>query len=312
MNIAKELTTIGFFEAINYSFIGEKELAGLELAADDTRSTPVKLLNPLSEEQAVMRTTLLPGLLANVRRNINFQSTAVKLFEIGKVFFPLADKKPAEKTRLAGVLSGNRFGGMAPPLHFTEENVDIYDAKGSVEFIIRAMRLQQFSFRLPTADTVEPFAESGHALDLFCAETKIGSLGKFSQEILHNYSIKNDLFYFDLDYDALCGVESNAKSFAPLPVYPAVRRDISLVVSQEIAGGTLLAAIRDHKEKLIEDAEIFDTFTGTKIPQGYKSVSLRITYRSLTKTLTEKNVEKAHAKVVRMLTNQFGGSFRDA
>ncbi len=318
LSIAKELTSIGFFEAINYSFIGEKELAGLELAAIDARNTPVRLLNPLSEEQGVMRTTLLPGLLANVRRNINFQTAAIKLFEIGKVFFPQENQKPIEKTRLAGVLSGQRFGNMAPPLHFKEENVDIYDAKGCVEFIARAMRLQTgsrqeaLSFQRPAADTLEPFAEEGYTLNIICGETPIGSVGKFRKEILHNYSIKNDVFYFDLDYDTLCGVENSPKKFASLPIYPAVRRDISLVVSQEVEGGVLLAAIRNHKEKLIEDAEIFDTFTGAKIPQGYKSVSMRITYRSLTKTLTEKNVEKSHAKVVRMLTNQFGGSFRDA
>ncbi len=316
--IARELTTIGFFEAINYSFISKKELLQLELAASDPRRLPVALLNPLSEEQGVMRTTLLPGLLANVRRNINFQVTAIKLFELGKVFFPKEKGEPEEKTRLAGVLSGNRFGHPASPLYFKEQMVDIHDTRGAVEFIVQSMRLSTgnhsdaVSFRIPAEQQMEPFVQPKCALELLCGETRVGSLGMLKQEVLRNYSIKNDVFYFDLDYEALCGVKNKAKSFAPLPVYPAVRRDISLVVKKEIAGGTLLAAVKDHKDKLIEDAEIFDTFSGTeKIPQGCKSVSLRITYRSLTKTLTEKGVEKSHARVVRMLTDQFGGSFRN-
>ncbi|PIE31157.1 phenylalanine--tRNA ligase subunit beta, partial [candidate division KSB3 bacterium] len=289
----------------------------LELAADDPRRMPVALLNPLSEDQGVMRTTLLPGLLANVRRNINFQTTAIKLFEIGKVFFPTGKGQPQEKTRLAGVLSGNRFDSSTSPLYFKEQAVDIHDVKGVVEFIIRSMRLptadhaDAISFRIPHEEEREPFVQPGYALDMLCGETRVGSLGMIKQEVLRNYSIKNDVFYFDLDYDALCGVKNKAKIFAPLPVYPAVRRDISLVVRKEVAGGTLLAAVKGHQDKLIEDVEIFDTFTGTKIPQGYKSVSLRITYRSLTKTLTEKGVEKSHTRVVRMLTDQFGGSFRN-
>ncbi len=314
--IAKELTQIGFFEAINYSFIAEKELARLELPPEDERQTPTALLNPLSEDQGIMRTSLLPGLLANVRRNINFQVPSIRLFEIGKVFFPQKGEKPLERTRLAGVLSGNRFGELSSPLHFKEQLVDIFDVKGVVKFILHAMRLHSaqssgITFQPPQQEELEPFVEPGYALALYKEGKIIGSLGKFRRDNLRNYSIKNDVFYFDLDYDALCEVKSTAKKFSSLPVYPAVRRDISLVVSQDTAGGTLLAAVKNHKDKLIEDAEIFDTFTGEKIPQGCKSVSLRVTYRSLTKTLTEKNVEKSHAKVVRMLTDQFGGSFRN-
>lgn len=316
--LAKELASIGFFEAINYSFISSKEIAMLGIETSDPRCTPVPLLNPLSEDQGVMRTTLLPGLLTNVRRNINFQYPAVQLFEIGKVFFPQKDQQPLEKTRLAGVLSGNRFGGLASPLYFKEQIVDIYDAKGVVEFIIKSMRLPSekekggIRFQTPAADQQEPFVEQGYALDLLYQDKPVGKLGKIKSEILRNYSIKNDVFYFDLDYDTLCRVQITPKRFASLPMYPAVRRDISLIIAQHTASGELLSAVQNQKDALIEDVEIFDTFTGGKIPQGYKSISLRITYRSSTKTLTEKNVEKSHVKIVRMLTDQFGGSFRDA
>jgi phenylalanyl-tRNA synthetase beta chain len=97
-----------------------------------------------------------------------------------------------------------------------------------------------------------------------------------------------------------------------LPVYPAVKRDIALVVPNTVSAGELLAKVHETKEKLIESAEIFDVFSGGKIEKGYKSVAITITYRSAAKTLTEKNVEKAHVKVVKLLTDTFGGSLRDA
>jgi phenylalanyl-tRNA synthetase beta chain len=97
-----------------------------------------------------------------------------------------------------------------------------------------------------------------------------------------------------------------------LPVYPSVKRDIALMVAENVSAGELLAKVRNSREKLIESCEIFDVFQGAKIPEGYKSVALTITYRSQTKTLTEKNVEKSHSKIVRLLTDEFGGSFRNA
>jgi phenylalanyl-tRNA synthetase beta chain len=318
LRIAERLTSIGYTEAINYSFIAEKHTGFLQIPETDPRHHPVKLLNPLSEDQAVMRTMLLPGLFENVKRNINYQKTATKLFELGKIFIPDGDnQQPIEMTRLAGVLSGNRYGESSP-LHFKHQQVDIFDAKGAVEFIVREMALgalgdcKGLHFRIPQPDKAEPYAEDGYSLELVCGEQLLGGLGKVKMEILRNFSIKHDVYFFDLDYDALCQLKSISKEFSSLPVYPSVKRDIALVVAQSVSAGELLAEVRSSGEKLLERCEIFDVFQGDKIPEGHKSVALSITYRSQTKTLTEKNVEKSHSKIVRLLTDKFGGSFRDA
>lgn len=316
--IAERLTSIGYTEAINYSFIAEKHSQLLNISETDARYQSVGLLNPLSEDQAVMRTMLLPGLFENVKRNINFQKTAVKLFEIGKIFIPDGDNpQPLEKTRLAGVLSGNRFGESSP-LHFKQQQVDIFDAKGAVEFIVREMSLgtlgdsKGLHFSIPKEGEAEPYAEDGYSLDLLFDQQRLGSLGKVKMDVLRNFSIKHDVYFFDLDYDGLCELKATSKEFTSLPVYPSVKRDIALVVPQSVSAGELLAAVRASREKLLESCEIFDVFQGDKIPEGHKSVALSITYRSQTKTLTEKNVEKSHSKIVRLLTDKFGGSFRDA
>jgi len=318
LQIAERLTSVGYTEAINYSFISEKHSEMMLIAQGDKRFDPVRLLNPLSEDQSVMRTMLLPGLLENVKRNINQQKSAIKMFEIGKVFTPAGSNvQPNEKTLLSGVLSGNRHGENSP-LHFKHEPVDIFEAKGCVEFIISEMDLgpvgetEAVRFIMPASDCKEPFAEIGFSLDILLGDVKLGSLGKIKEEVLRSFSIKHDVYYFDLEYDSICEQQTINKGFSSLPVYPSVKRDIALVVSEMVSAGELLAKVRNSRDKLIESCDIFDLFQGEKIPEGYKSVALSITYRSPTKTLTEKNVEKSHSKIVRLLTDEFGGSFRNA
>ena len=318
LDLAERLTSIGYSEAINYSFISDKHTEMLNISAKDERFEAVRLLNPLSEDQSVMRTMLLPGLLDNVKRNINHQKTAVKMFEIGKVFTPAGSNvQPIERTMLTGVLSGNRHGESLF-LHFKQEPVDIFDAKGGVEFILREMKLgcidgkETVSFALPENGENEPFAENGYSLDIFTGSVKLGSLGKIKAEVLRRFSIKHDVYYFDLEYDGICEQKTLSKQFSSLPIFPSVKRDIALVVSESVSAGELLAKVRNSSDKLIESCEIFDLFQGSKIPEGHKSVALTITYRSQTKTLTEKNVEKSHSKIVRLLTDEFGGSFRNA
>lgn len=310
---ANHLTDAGFTEAINYSFIAEKHGDMLRLGADDPRRKTVALLNPLSEDQGVMRTTLLPGLLENVRRNISFQKTAVKLFEIGKVFFATTpDRQPEEKQFLAGVLCGNRFGDTSA-YHFKHAPVDIYDAKGAVEHILRRLGLRnQVTFRIPGELQTSPYVDPGYQLDVYSGEEYIGNLGRIADEVARQFGIKHEVFFFDVDFDLLCSLTGAPKVFSSLPVYPAVKRDIALVVSESVSAGELLDAVRNCPEKLIEHCEVFDVFRGEKIPAGFKSVALSITYRSSTKTLTEKNVEKSHTKIVSLLTDKFGGSFRNA
>ncbi len=317
LNLARSLTSIGFSEAINYSFIGKDQLTMLHIPDNDNRRMGVKLLNPLSEEQSVLRTMLLPGLLENVKRNINFQKNNIKLFEIGKVFIPRGEnKQPLEKTRVAGVLSGNRFGESSP-LHFKEEVVDIFDVKGCVEYIFKTMELGEIDgkgnlrFSAPAKDDAEPYAAPQYSLDIYSNKIKIGTLGKIASNILSNFSIKHDVYYFDLDYNEMCNLDTAPKNFSSLPVFPSVKRDIALVIPEEIPGGEVVESVRKSSDKLIESTEIFDVYKGEKIEPGHKSIALTITYRSKTKTLTEKNVEKSHSKIVRLLTDRFGGSFRN-
>ncbi|MBE0586052.1 MAG: phenylalanine--tRNA ligase subunit beta, partial [Desulfofustis sp.] len=306
----------GFFEAINYSFVSSAYDDKLRLTPDDQRRRHVAILNPLTEDQDVMRTSLLPGLLENIKRNLRFEQTSARSFEIGKLYFPADDASlPNEPTRIAALLTGNRHGGQAP-LHFPPQEVDIYDAKGAVEALLAGLRLPTdgdgaIELAAQTPASVEPFAEPAYAIAVRLGERRLGSIGKIRADVLRDLGIKRDVFYFDLDFTALCGLETQSRTFRPLPVYPSVKRDIALVVPAATPAGELVRTVFASREKLIEHCDVFDVYQGDKIKSGQKSVALTITYRSDNKTLTEKQVEKAHARLVQSLTDTFGGSLRE-
>jgi len=312
------LATAGYSEAINYSFCSENHSDMMGLDAEDPRREVVRLLNPLSEEQSVMRTMLVPSLLENVKRNISYQRTTVKLFEMGKVFTPTNENSlPVERHRLAGVVSGN-IHGESSPYHFKSQPADILDVKGTVEHLMEGLGFMgtngsnSVSFALPTKNEVEKYAVAEQSLLLKAEDILIGYLGKISDQVVSNFGIKQDVYFFDLDFDTISSIESQEKAFTPLWVYPSIKRDIALLVPQSISAGELLDAVAGSREKLVEHCEIFDVYEGDNIKEGFKSVAITVVYRSETKTLTEKQVEKAHQKIVEKLTKKFGGSFREA
>jgi len=311
------LVDIGFSEAINYSFVAEKHMSMMALDKNDHRRNYVVLLNPLSEEQSVMRTMLLPGLLENLKRNINYQKYAVKLFEIGKVFTPQGEnEQPIEKERLTCILSGRR-AGEASSLYNSDNAVDIFDAKGVSELLLETLRLygcgtdDAITFRIPEVNEIENFSDPAQCLILDSDKGILGQLGRLTPEVAKQFGIKQDIFFIDLDFELLCNLNATAKNFQQLPVFPAVNRDIALLVPTSVKAGDMLDTIRTSKEKFIEHCEVFDVYQGKPLDDGMKSVAVSVTYRSPTKTLTEKNVNKSHTKIINTLTSKFNGSLRE-
>jgi len=311
------LADTGFTEAINYSFVTEKHLDMMMLTDNDSRRNQVQLLNPLSEEQSVMRSMLLPGLLENLKRNNNFQKSAVKLFEVGKVFTPQGEnEQPVEKDRLTCILSGRR-AGEASYLYNDSAAIDIFDAKGTVELLLERLRLQGCSkedvvtIRLPEGNESEKYSDFYQCLVLDSTKGIIGQVAKLDGSVAKQFGLKQDTYFIDLDFDLLCDLKAAAKNFSSLPVFPAIKRDIALLVPVSVKAEELIETIGKSKEKFIQSTEIFDVFQGKALEKGMKSIAVSVTYRSPTKTLTEKNVNKSHTKLINLLTSKFNGSLRE-
>lgn len=310
--VTETLVALGFYEAVNYSFVAPQHCDLLGLTVDDDRRRTVRLLNPLAEDQSVLRTTLLPGLLENLRRNVNHQSHDVRLFEIGKVFHPKASGQPEEPFRLAAVISGRRNPG-APVLYAGETPVDLFDVKGVLTQILDSLQLGgEITCQAGIAGKELAFVEPGSVLAVKEGERILGWGGAFSLKVLKNFGIKQQAFFLDFDLAALCTFPARKKTFAPLPKFPYVKWDMALVVPEGVAAGEMLSAISGCGEKLIERAEIFDVFQGKSIEAGKKSVAISITYRADERTLDDETVGKIHQKIIEMMISRFNGQLREA
>lgn len=313
--INRIFTAQGFYEAINYSFIGAQSLDLCRIDVADPRRQLTRLLNPLSEEQGVMRPLLLPGLLENVKRNINFQQADIRLFETGKVFLQKeANALPEERMQLCAVMSGKRHPE-AKPLYFPNQSSDFFDIKGAVINLLETLRLgignDAISFRPAGKETAQPYAEPGSTIDLWHGKEQLGTLGAVHPETLRGFGIKQPVFFAEIDIHRLQAVPRQAKQFQSLPRYPSVKRDMSLVVPDSVPAGDLLAAIAAHQHKYIESTDIFDVYRGNPVPKGYKSVALTVTYRSATATLDDQTVDKLHDKIVNALMAAFNARYRE-
>jgi phenylalanyl-tRNA synthetase beta chain len=217
---------------------------------------------------------------------------------------------------MMGVLSGNRFGE-ASSYHHKEQDVDFFDAKGAMEYLLQGLRLlgagaaSPLAFSSPDQNQIEPFIDPQQVLTIHWEAQVLGCIARILPAVLRKFGIKQDVFFFDLDLDALCQIASVAKNFTSLPVFPSVGRDIAMLVPESVAAGALVAEVLAAQEPLIEQCEIFDVYQGDSVKSGYKSVALSINYRSAQKTLTEKNVEKVHMKIVNMLSIKFEGTLRE-
>ena len=304
----------GFFEAINYSFTDEKHLDMMLLGIDDPRRQITKLLNPLTKEQAVMRSMLLPGLLENIVRNINYQQPDIRLFEVGKTFIQReSEGQPEERYHLCAVCTGERYPGAAP-FHFSGEKTDLLDIKGLAELVFKNLRIgsgeEQINFIASDNNNLS-YSEPGNLLLLVYKEKKIGCLGAVHKDVLRNYSIKQPVYFLEIDLHHFIGLPVRTIKFTRLPRYPMVKRDIGLLVPEDVPAGDILKAIGNHKTSLVESFQLFDVYSGKPIEEGMKNVAISVTYRSSEKTLDDQGVDRVHDKIAAALMKDFGGRYRE-
>ncbi|MFO7712874.1 phenylalanine--tRNA ligase subunit beta [Desulfosarcina sp.] len=295
----------GFTETINYSFISADSCDRIQLHPDDPRRCHVALLNPISEEQSVMRTTLVPGMLESAQRNLSRQLTRLRLFEVGKVFLPQADALlPLEKEMLVGFLTGPRAKSA---WHTREKACDFFDIKGTVEGLGLALGIASLSFAALPDDQC-CYTRVGHTAKILHGVQMLGILGEVDAAVVNSYSLKQPAFIFELDLEALSRLVTDARQMAAIPRFPATARDITVIVDRDVESRRLLDTVARFGEKLVEDLYLFDVFAGDPIPEGKKSVSFRVVYRSAERTLEDEIVNEIHHRLTHRLITEFGAT----
>jgi phenylalanyl-tRNA synthetase beta chain len=252
-----------------------------------------------------MRTSLIPGLLSTVRLNTVRGQTDLRIFEWGKAYIQQTEELPDEKNVLAVLVTGL---SARKTWHGKPREFDFYDIKGFAESILEDLGIPEPEYtRTGPKEGFDPQEFSR----ISSSGTGIGALGKVAKETLAGYELERSVYMLELDIDAILPLVTWVRQFTPLAKYPAVRRDISVIVGRTFESAALMKIIKGMGKGLIESADIFDVYEGKQIDPSEKALAVRISYRSSKRTLTDDEVNTIHEEVIGEIRRQAGGRLRE-
>ncbi|MNO27177.1 Phenylalanine--tRNA ligase beta subunit [compost metagenome] len=298
----------GLQETMGYSFIREGDRHLFTNLSEG--EFEIKLAMPMSEERSVLRGSLLPGLMDMTQYNRNRKLDNLALFEIGNVFHTSEEaltRQPKEMPVLAVLLTGERS---VKGWNSTPEKVDFFDLKGVLESVFKYLGLSQLvTYEADEPKGLHPGRSASVYLNVPDGKLRIGFLGQL-HPVLQSEKDLDDTFVAELKLEPVYRYAGNTVVYRDLPRFPAMQRDIAVVVDSAIEAGALLASIRETAGELLESVEVFDVFTGSKLGEGKKSVALSLVYRHKERTLTEEEISAVHEQVVSTLEQTFAAELR--
>ena len=302
------LSSQGMTEVISYSFMSPEEIEALGLGKNDPRMQMVSVQNPLSDDQSVMRTSIIPSLMGTVARNQARRNMDLGLFEIGTVFYANGTGElPLEEQRIVALCTGARY---PESWSWPKEQVDLFDLKGVLQGLLQALGISGWKTVLETPDA--PFYLPGTSAGIVCGENFIlGSFGQIDPNVLGFWDINGPVFVFELSFNALETAASRQLKFTPLVRYPAVERDIAVIVQDRLSAQDFLEYISGQAPDFLEEVRIFDIYRGKPVPKGSKSIGMRFTYRALDHTLSDHEVSEVHDPIVRSILQSYKAKLRD-
>ena len=294
---AAALIARDYQEVVTYSFIdaeADRLFSGIE--------SSLVLSNPISSEMSVMRASLWPGMVSVAATNNARQQERVRIFEASKSFHgTLADHD--EVLRIAGLVTGPRH-----PEQWASrsESVDFFDIKSDVEALL-ALSCDPAEIRFEATD--HPALQPGQAANVLRDGGVIGAIGKLHPKLAKRYDLKRAVFVFELDAEKT--LASKAPSAKTISKYPAIRRDIAVIVDDKVSADELITAVAESSPELIQDVRIFDVYRGERIEAGRKSIAIGLILQETSRTLTDDDADGAMAAAVKNLEDQFAAVLRD-
>jgi phenylalanyl-tRNA synthetase beta chain len=320
--LRRALVGCGLDEAITYTFVAPDALDPLGLRAGDVRLSPVQISNPMSVEQSVMRTMLLPGLIAAVRANIDRLNDPPNLFEIGNVYLWDDQTSPAPAHAaepgavlphepeavgivLAGPMQGESWTG-------SERPTDFFTLRGVVEKALGALRLRAEFSPLGEAAAHFPYLHPGKAaLVGVPGAGGVGALGLLRPDVAAAYGVDDlELYFAALNLDRIAPVALETATFADLGAFPPAAQDLAVLVDRGVAAADVVAVARRAGGKLTRDVHVFDVYEGDQVPEDMRSLALRVVMRSPERTLSDKDIGGVRAKILKALEREFAAALR--
>ncbi|MCF6211985.1 MAG: phenylalanine--tRNA ligase subunit beta [Gammaproteobacteria bacterium] len=287
----------GYQEAITYSFVEPGLLKAL-----DPHANPVRLSNPISEDMSVMRTSLWPGLVKTLAYNLNRQQSGARLFEIGLRFVRQGNELSQEKC-VAGLVSGplcpEQWGEPA-------RSVDFYDLKGDLEALLDTTgALGDFRFVSESHPALHP----GQSARILRDGQEVGWIGAIHPAIEKEIGINQRAFVFELHLS--CFDQAAVPHFTPVSRYPAIRRDLALLIDRRITAAALEEVVRENADLTLKSFHLFDVYEGEGIDSGRKSIAFGLTFQDQSRTLIDSDIDRALSRILSALTDKLGATLRE-
>jgi len=296
--IRSTMTSLGFMEAMSYSFESPKVFDALRLPKDSDNRNAAIIKNPLGEDFSVMRTTALNGMLKNLSTNYNRRAPEAMLFELAKVYIP----KQMPLTELP-----NEIDMLCAAFYSKDKNKDFYYLKGACEAFFEAVGIQKFQFE---PDTEIPFMHPGRCAKISAFGRELGFLGEVHPEVLENYEVGTKAYIAVISCDMVYERANLIRQYQPLPKYPAMTRDIAMLVGDEVLSGQIENIIKKRGGKLLESVKLFDVYKGEQVAEGMKSMAYSITFRAQDRTLTDDEVSEKMETILNSLEKETGANLR--
>lgn len=289
--VKSTLNSIGFYECITLSFNSPKIYDKLNIKPDDY----IRISNPLGEDQSIMRTTVIGSMLETVAINYNYRNEAASLFEIGTKYLKKEDSELAdEKQEIVAAMYGN--------------GVDYYTAKGVLEKLFEVFGITYYEIE---RETENPIFHPGQSANIMLRRKKCATVGRVHPTVQKNFGINVPVYMVVIDFDAIMENKRMNRTYKHLPKYPAVTRDIALIVDDNVAVRTIEDVIRKTKTQIIESYKLFDVYKSDALGEGKKSVAYSIVFRSMDKTLTDDDVNAVMNDILKRLEDTCGAKLRE-
>ena len=276
------LVSLGLYEMYNYNFTSPSVFDGLLLPKDSELRNAVRILNPFGEDQSLMRTTLIPGMLDSLVRNENRKSRHLRFFEVGNTHLDTGADLPEERKKI-GVILG-------------DETADFYNLKGIIEELFRVLGISGETYRQSNASYLQP----GRAAEIVAADgTQLGIFGELHPDVVACWKADGRVYVAELNFGAISALRSSKKRFVPLPRFPAAERDLAVVVDADVPSANLKRVIETApSEVIVSDVRLFDTYAGIGIPAGKKSLAFSFALRAEDHTLTDEEIKRGMDAII--------------
>lgn len=305
--ISQILSDCGLQETVTFSFMNEKSLHRLQFPAGDDVYRAVPILNPITEEYPLLRTTLLPSLLDVLVRNQAVKNDRAALYEIAAVYQPKAlplTEQPSENIRIAGLLYGKR---LAPAWNRSEATYDFYDVKGVVEAVLQglgiAATLQPSHFAPLHPGRAAAYVKDGQVLCRF---------GELHPRAAEQYDVAGPVYLFDFDFVAILPFVQDLPAYSKPARFPAMSRDLAFLAPESVTNRQITDVIQQHGGSYLERVSLFDLYQGAPVPQGYKSLAYSLVFRSPEGTLADADIQEALDAIIATLKVQLNCQLRES